>query len=256
VHCRVCGKDVPDQAVICVGCGSAPRNGKKFCWHCGEATRPTAVACLKCGVGLVQKSDLGSQWVATSGQRRGLIVCGLVGMVSIFLPWASVLGMSVAGSSIVWGWIVFALFATSAILAFSFGTRTEPLRDAARFQVPLPAAAAGGVSIWIMVGLSDQARGTQTGFGLYLGLFAAIASVVVGLGSGGGSPTPRALRRASRGTSKEPDLKQRRRGRGTRSRGSADAKGVSAVDATRPPADAAAGTSESPTTPDTDSVSS
>jgi TM2 domain-containing membrane protein YozV/ribosomal protein L40E len=52
MFCRHCGKEVPDQAVICVQCGVPPRNGSNYCHNCGAPTMPQAVVCLRCGVGL------------------------------------------------------------------------------------------------------------------------------------------------------------------------------------------------------------
>ncbi len=52
MFCRSCAKEVPEQAVMCVGCGSPPRGGNKFCWHCVAETAPAAIACVKCGVAL------------------------------------------------------------------------------------------------------------------------------------------------------------------------------------------------------------
>jgi len=53
MFCRMCGKPVHDQAVVCPACGCAPRNTTgTFCWNCGQATVPQAVACTQCGVSL------------------------------------------------------------------------------------------------------------------------------------------------------------------------------------------------------------
>lgn len=52
MHCRHCGKEAAEQAVICVACGVPPRNGRKFCHHCGANTDELAEFCIKCGVRL------------------------------------------------------------------------------------------------------------------------------------------------------------------------------------------------------------
>ena len=31
MYCRNCGKEVAEQAVMCVACGVPPKSGKKFC---------------------------------------------------------------------------------------------------------------------------------------------------------------------------------------------------------------------------------
>ncbi len=52
MHCRNCGKQIDDQAAVCIGCGVPPRVAKKFCHHCGTATDPNQAICLSCGVAL------------------------------------------------------------------------------------------------------------------------------------------------------------------------------------------------------------
>jgi TM2 domain-containing membrane protein YozV len=52
MFCRNCAKEVPVQAVMCVGCGSPPRSGDKHCWNCACETPASAMACVKCGVSL------------------------------------------------------------------------------------------------------------------------------------------------------------------------------------------------------------
>ncbi len=52
MYCRNCGKEVAEQAIMCIACGVPPRNGKKFCYNCGQATDPNAELCTKCGVRL------------------------------------------------------------------------------------------------------------------------------------------------------------------------------------------------------------
>jgi TM2 domain-containing membrane protein YozV len=52
MYCRNCGKEIAQQAVICVSCGAPPTAGKKFCQNCGGETTPPAEICTKCGVRL------------------------------------------------------------------------------------------------------------------------------------------------------------------------------------------------------------
>ena len=54
MHCRNCGQDVPEQAVMCVACGVPPRSGTKFCQNCGSETDSSAEICVKCGVRLAR----------------------------------------------------------------------------------------------------------------------------------------------------------------------------------------------------------
>jgi len=72
MYCRNCGKEVSEQAVMCVACGVLPKNGKKFCQNCGVETNLNAEVCLKCGVRLV---------VGTSGEAtKSKLAAGLLGV--------------------------------------------------------------------------------------------------------------------------------------------------------------------------------
>lgn len=68
MFCRNCGKEIPNQAVVCVGCGSAVNTGTNFCPNCGNPTNPGAAVCTACGVALV------------SGEAKSKIVAGLLGI--------------------------------------------------------------------------------------------------------------------------------------------------------------------------------
>ena len=54
MHCRNCGTEVAEQAVICVACGVPPRTGNKFCQNCATETNPAAEICVGCGVRLAR----------------------------------------------------------------------------------------------------------------------------------------------------------------------------------------------------------
>jgi hypothetical protein len=63
MFCRSCGKEVAEQAVMCVSCGVPPKNGKKFCQNCGAETNPLAETCVKCGVRLAGAAGDGKEWM-------------------------------------------------------------------------------------------------------------------------------------------------------------------------------------------------
>lgn len=67
MFCRNCGKEVAEQAVMCVACGVPPRGGKKFCQNCGAETNPAAEVCTKCGVRLAMAPapGEGKDWLTT-----------------------------------------------------------------------------------------------------------------------------------------------------------------------------------------------
>jgi len=52
MFCRYCGKELPNQAIACIGCGCPPLTGDKFCQNCGVEVNPNQVMCVKCGAGL------------------------------------------------------------------------------------------------------------------------------------------------------------------------------------------------------------
>jgi TM2 domain-containing membrane protein YozV len=71
MFCRACGKQVPDQAIMCVACGCPPRSGNAFCQNCGAPSNPAAQVCLQCGVGLP---------VLATGEQKSKMVAGLLGI--------------------------------------------------------------------------------------------------------------------------------------------------------------------------------
>jgi TM2 domain-containing membrane protein YozV len=81
MYCRNCGKEVSEQAVICIGCGAPPANGRKFCQNCGIETDPVAEFCVKCGAALARGAAAGL------GGRKSKLAAGLLG---IFLGWLGI----------------------------------------------------------------------------------------------------------------------------------------------------------------------
>lgn len=72
MYCRNCGKEVAEQAVICIACGVPPKSGEKFCQNCGVETNPNAEVCIKCGVRLA---------VSPTGEAaKSKIAAGLLGV--------------------------------------------------------------------------------------------------------------------------------------------------------------------------------
>lgn len=71
MYCRNCGKEIADQAVVCVNCGVAPKKGRNYCQACGAASNPAAEICTGCGVRLVLGE--GKNWLTT------LLLCIFLG---------------------------------------------------------------------------------------------------------------------------------------------------------------------------------
>jgi hypothetical protein len=75
MYCRNCGKEVAEQAVMCVACGVPPKSGKKFCQNCGAETNIAAEVCTKCGVRLAIGE--GKEWMTT------LLLCIFLGGLGV-----------------------------------------------------------------------------------------------------------------------------------------------------------------------------
>lgn len=75
MYCRNCGKEINENAVMCIHCGVAPNKGDKFCQNCGSETNAIATMCVKCGV-ILSKAP-----IQTSLQKSKLAA----GLLGIFL---------------------------------------------------------------------------------------------------------------------------------------------------------------------------
>lgn len=119
MYCRNCGKELADQAVICVSCGVPPREGKNFCQNCGAGTDPNAEICMNCGV------RLASLVVGYAGFWRRFAAAIIDGLILAPINWPlSLIFRRIAhggGDYIQLGWFVNAfgmgasLFVTPAI---------------------------------------------------------------------------------------------------------------------------------------------
>ena len=128
MFCRNCGKEVPEQAVVCVSCGCPPKCGKKFCQHCGAETDPVAEICVKCGVRLATQTDAKSKLVAG---LLGLFLGGLgvhrfyLGYVGIGIVQTIVTPITF-GLGVPWGFMEGILILTGSMNKDAKG---QPLRD-------------------------------------------------------------------------------------------------------------------------------
>lgn len=73
MYCRNCGAEVFEKAVICVTCGTPPKEGNKFCYNCKALTSPETKICMQCGVPLKQENQEGKDWLTT------LLLCWFLG---------------------------------------------------------------------------------------------------------------------------------------------------------------------------------
>lgn len=52
MYCRTCGKQLVENAEICVSCGCKPLIGKAYCQNCGAKTIERQELCTQCGARL------------------------------------------------------------------------------------------------------------------------------------------------------------------------------------------------------------
>jgi ribosomal protein L37E len=113
MFCRNCGKEVFEQAVMCVACGVPPKAGKKYCNNCGAETNPIAEMCVKCGVKLASPSTEGKEWMPT------LLICLFLGVFGIHRFYTGhvaigLLQLLTLGGCGIWTLIDFALILTGS----------------------------------------------------------------------------------------------------------------------------------------------
>jgi hypothetical protein len=75
MFCRSCGKQVADNAEICMSCGVKPLNATNFCQSCGASTTSEQELCVKCGVRLkTLQQDTGT---STRSKQTAMVCCAL-----------------------------------------------------------------------------------------------------------------------------------------------------------------------------------
>ena len=71
MYCRNCGREIANNAAVCVTCGVAVGQGTNYCYNCGAETMPNAAVCTRCGVALFQP---------IVGEQKSKLVAGLLGI--------------------------------------------------------------------------------------------------------------------------------------------------------------------------------
>ena len=114
MYCRTCGKEIGDNAEICINCGAKPNQGNKFCVTCGNEVGPKAEYCIKCGTKLSEVTV--SHIVEYAGFWRRLvaiiidgILLGIAGRL-IFIRSAA---PNFFFSYFLLGWVYYALMESS-----------------------------------------------------------------------------------------------------------------------------------------------
>lgn len=74
MYCRTCGKELNNNADVCMNCGCKPQKGRKYCQNCGSETTENQDVCVKCGIKLNNADVLGG----FSGGTRQKLVAALL----------------------------------------------------------------------------------------------------------------------------------------------------------------------------------
>ena len=97
MFCNKCGKDINDEAAICIHCGCSVNTSnkskkvapvdktKKFCSKCGGEMHDEADVCVHCGCS-VTKNNTSSNILDTGGEKSGmiaLILCFFFGYLGV-----------------------------------------------------------------------------------------------------------------------------------------------------------------------------
>jgi hypothetical protein len=91
MFCTTCGKNIDQQAAVCLGCGCHPLAGRAFCWNCGKPTDVHAVVCVGCGAALTPPAAPATG--AKPGKLTALAVLTLVaGVINCMTGLALVFG--------------------------------------------------------------------------------------------------------------------------------------------------------------------
>ena len=79
MYCRNCGNEMPNDAVMCVKCGTAAGKGNKYCPYCKGETQPGAEVCIHCGrpLSTTKPTEEGKDWLTT------LLLCFFLGSLGI-----------------------------------------------------------------------------------------------------------------------------------------------------------------------------
>ena len=130
MFCRNCGKEMANNAAVCVNCGVAAGQGVNFCYNCGQPTFPNAAVCTRCGVALNRMVATGEQKSKLTAGLLGIFLGGL-GVHNFYLGYtgkgvAQILLSFCFGLGAIWGFIEGILILTGSINKDAEGV---PLKD-------------------------------------------------------------------------------------------------------------------------------
>ncbi len=166
MFCRNCSKEIADEAVICIHCGSIPKKGKNFCYNCGSITDLTDSICMHCGVRLNVLAYAGF-WRRVAAY----IIDGLVLMPATLILYGITLASAIIGEEgFAGGVILYEIFAIALVWLY------YALMESSSYQ-----ATVGKMAIGIIV---TDLNGGRISFskacGRYFGKI--ISGLIVGIG--------------------------------------------------------------------------
>jgi TM2 domain-containing membrane protein YozV len=138
MFCRNCGKEVAEQAMMCLACGVPPRAGRQYCHNCGAPTETPAQYCTKCGARLAAAAGTAAPKSRLAAGLLGIFV-GALGIHRFYLGYNAIgaaqlilalLGLLTCGitsiAAAIWGLIEGILILTGSINTDAAG---QPLAD-------------------------------------------------------------------------------------------------------------------------------
>lgn len=132
MYCKNCGKEINENAAICVECGFAKGTGNSYCYNCGAEVTPGAQVCMKCGFSLndAKSGNTDAQKSKLTAGLLGIFLGGL-GVHNFYLGYT---GKAIAqivlslcfGVGAIWGLIEGIMILTGSINKDADG---NPLKD-------------------------------------------------------------------------------------------------------------------------------
>ncbi len=178
MFCPQCGKDLPDGASFCNGCGRSlsatavtekPEGAMGFAAPKAPAPRGHSMSSEP------YQMDFQIGRLGIGDRIAG--VSSLVLLIALFLPWYTFYGLS-ASATDHYGWMYLAFFLILGLLGYLVARALTT-----RTRIPLPhwQALVGITAIDLLltiIAFASKPEGTSYGFGAVIGLIAAIAAVV------------------------------------------------------------------------------
>ena len=72
MFCKNCGKEVGQNAAVCLSCGVACGQGNNYCANCGAQVNPMAAVCVTCGSPIAHPIN--------TAEQKSKIAAGLLGI--------------------------------------------------------------------------------------------------------------------------------------------------------------------------------